>query len=380
MLYIIIDIKKNRKKLKLFPSERSNYNRKINYFIILRAWIELAEKTYANRLNKIVDNTTIISINPGYLDKLPSRRQNLYIKNLKDDKKNYIFNVPRINVKRLIKEAIKIIFSGISKELKIPMLMMVNERHKVDDYVDYLVNNFPTVKKIYTQEEFDPNTTYLTEKLNDQKIKVINMIHGLGIYNPYIKYDTLYVFSKMQKDYYPNSTKTKLYGLNMSNKELNKVPVKPLALIFIGQTFISRFSTRLIEHQYRTIVNYVENIAKEFDISVFVKYHPNSKEEDKIFSDKIIVVNGIEELPLNYSYISLTLSSTYALDILNSIPFIILNPQEKINLQYIFPNDDLIIIKSYEAFKNRIEKFLKDPNYYKKFSEKFYKLIRDNFT
>ncbi len=365
------------KVIKLFPAKKSSYKTEIKYSRILRCWVDLAENIYLNRLKQSLENT-IIHINPGYLGFFPSKRQEKYLEHLKINNRNYFFYIPKINYYKLIKIAIRNYFSLIPKKLKIPFLHVIIARLEIDDYIEYLTKEFPDVKEFYTKEEFLPSTTYLTELLKKRNIKVINFAHGLGVYCPIVNYDEFYVFSKVQKDYYiSSSTNFRYFETEISPIRQKKDITQDFAIVFIAQSILSSINSITIKAAYKKTVEFIESLVRDLNIPIFVKYHPNSKEVDKIFSDKIKIIEKISDLPSNYNFLSITLYSTYVFELLNRMPFLIINPKNKVNLKYYFPDENNIFANSYKDLKDKLKRFLTEPNYYYEYSDYLFLLMKE---
>lgn len=49
------------------------------------------------------------------------------------------------------------------------------------------------------------------------------------------------------------------------------------------------------------------------------------------------------------------------------MPFLLINPQNKINLKHTFSNSEFLIVKNYQQVKEKIEYFLKNSDYYYKY-------------
>ena len=119
-----------------FPEKKSNYDKSIKYFKMLRAWVDLAENLFINKLGESLDNT-IIHVNPGYIRELPSKRQEKYLKHLQKSKRNYFLYVPKVKLLRIIAMAIKINLMRFPNDLKIPLIIVIFERMAIDNYVNY---------------------------------------------------------------------------------------------------------------------------------------------------------------------------------------------------------------------------------------------------
>lgn len=374
MFYAIYRKKlKYNKEIKLFPLKKSSYKTEIKYSRILRSWVDLAENIYLNRLKQSLENT-IIYVNPAYL----AIRQEKYLEHLKINNRNYFFYIPKINYYNLIKIAIRNYFSLIPKKLKIPFLHVIIARLEIDDYIEYLTKEFPDIKEFYTKEEFLPSTTYLTDLLKKKNIKVINFAHGLGVYCPIVNYDEFYVFSKLQKDYYISSSSNfRYFKMEILPIRQPKDVTRDFAVVFIAQTILSSINSIIIKAAYKKTVEFIESLVRDLNIPIFVKYHPNSKEVDKIFSDKIKIIEKISDLPSNYNFLSITLYSTYVFELLNRMPFLIINPKNKVNLKYYFPDDNNISANSYKDIKDKLKRFLTEPDYYYEYSDYLFSLMKE---
>ena len=244
---------------------------------------------------------------------------------------------------------------------------------EIDDFSNFIKNKFPSVKEFYTKEEFLPESVYLTEKLKELKIKVINSAHGLGVYGTIINYDVFNVFTKIQKDHYNRSSNTKFELFNPINSlRQESISNKEIAIFFIHQNVLSSPSRKssVSSRIYEEILDYIEKIALDLNIPVFVKYHPGSTKKDKVLSNNINVVDEIEDLQNEYKYIAITLHSSYVLELLGSMPFLVVNPYNHINMKELFPEDNAFYANTYRDFKEKIQKFLEDREMYYKYWNK----------
>lgn len=366
LLWFIQQYKDIRFKRTLFPYEKSNFSPKIKYTKMLRAWFKLSEKIYLNKLKKSLDHT-IIYLTPHIINGKITLRQRKYLEFLKSNRRNYFFYLPKINFYFLARVAIKIYFSSFPINIKIPLLQIIKERMEIDDFIKYITFQFPSIKEFYTKEEFLPESIYLTDQLQKNNIKVINSAHGLGVYGTIVNYNLFYVFTKIQEEHYKEKANTK-FELFHSIKPINRETTvdKEFALLFIHQNVLStpsRRSTVSIDI-YKEVLNYVEKIALDLNIHVFAKYHPGSTERDKILSNKINIINRIEDLPEEYRYLAITLHSSYVLELLERMPFLIINPENRMNLKDFFPDTNSIYTYTYKDFKKKIERFLENPSVY----------------
>ncbi|KKN24020.1 hypothetical protein LCGC14_0899180, partial [marine sediment metagenome] len=361
--YLIIKKIQYYQRVKYSPKKKMEFNPNIKYFTLLRAFFEITEDFYLKKLGKSFDNTIIYVRTEYYKRNL--KKHLLYLEQLKTNKRNYFCYIPKIkNFYNVLKKAIKIYFSSIPNEYKISILQIIITRIEIDDLVNYINNNFPDIREFYTSEDGDPHTTYMTEKIQERNIKVTNLAHGLNVYGPIVNYDLFYVFSKIQKNQYMGTSKFKFYKMAIPKMEKKNSLQKKFALFFICTCFLN---SRPYNSAYKDAIDYIERIAREYNIPIYAKYHPRSIARDKILSKKIIIINQIEDLPREYNYLAITLSSTYVMELLNSMPFLIINHQNKLNLGIFYPTDDLTYVKTYQEFKEKIEKFMRNPNYYNEY-------------
>ncbi len=363
--------------IKKFSEKYSNYNPNIKYDKMLRAWFALSENIFKNKLRKSLRNT-IIYVTPSIINGTINPRQKRYLEYLKTNNRNYFLYIPHINFYYLLKIAIKIYFSSFHYQLKIPLLEIIKDRMESDNLANFITNNFPNIQEFYTKEEFHPESVYLTEKLKKFNIRVINCAHGLGVYGTIVNYDIFYVFTTIQKSHYERRGNVNFKYYKKIKFKLNEnMSKKDLALFFIHQNI---FSTRARKSEkifkiYRDILNYVEKFALNSNIPVYAKYHPGSTKEDQLLSKNIKVVEKVEDLPKNYKYLAITLHSSYILEILDFMPFLIINPEMIIEMRDYFPSNDILYAKTFEDFKEKIEKLSESSTYYYKYWNKLISLI-----
>ena len=361
MILSLRNKKKQYKKLKeVFSNEKSKFNPEIKYKVMLRAKMKHFENIYLNKLDKSLDST-IIYLDPS-LTSL-TFRQKEYIKYLKQNKSDFFFYIPKINYYQSFKAGLRICFSFFPKEFKTSLFRVLIQRREIDDLIINLKKNFPYIQEFYTGNKIYFGATYLNERLKEIRIKTINFSHGLGLACPYVNYDIFYVFSKMQRNYYLGTSTFKYFILKLSKKKKEDIGNKKLALFFVGQTLLFDPSLKLAS-TYKKVISFIEKISSDLKIPTYAKYHPGSTEKDKILSDKINIVDKIEDLPSNYKYLAVTLYSTYVVELLNLMPFIIINPQEKMNMRYYFPNKNAVYTKNYQELYNKVNKLMKSSNYY----------------
>jgi len=364
------------KAIKLYPENNSKYDNNIHYYRIFKSFNIQAHNIFLERITNSLENT-IIYVKP-YIKGMALKRQQEYIEYLKKNDKNYFFYVPKLSYIKLFKNAIKIQISQYPKEFKIPLFRIVMQRETVDDYVNYIKRKFKDIREFYTSEEFESKTSYLSEKLKKNKVKVINFAHGLGVYGTYNNYDVFYVFSKLQKRHYLNFGNPiyKYFELKTPLSKNEKGTSKKFALFFVATTFSnSRRSNSL----YKEVINYVEKLAREFNFHVYAKYHPESTGKDKILSNNIKIVDNIEDLPSDCFFLAITFISIYVIELLNSMPFIIINPKNRLNLSYCFPKNNFFNVSNYTELKKKIYQFLNNPDFYNNYWKELFSIFKENY-
>ncbi|MFX1383816.1 MAG: hypothetical protein ACFFBP_15380 [Promethearchaeota archaeon] len=369
MILLIIKVFKiHSKSMKCLPPEKSRFNPKIKYYTLIRAQGERPENIYRNKHNKSLDNT-IIQLHPNFDGKYISKQQKNYINYLNKNERNYFFYHQKINYFYTLKKGIKIYFSSFPKNIKKSLFKIIIKSQQIDDLINYLNIQFPDLQECYSIEESRPSSIYLNEKLKKSKIKTINTAHGLGIYAPIVNYDVFYVFSKIQRNFYKGPSEFKYFN---SIKQLYKKELslkKKIALLFIcSYTFTPT---------YKEVISYIEKIAKKNIIQVYAKYHPHTKETDRYLSKNIVIVEDIENLPPDNNYLAVTLYSTYVVELLNKMPFLIINPHNQINMDFIFPPDDFMYVKNYDMFEKIVEKFVRNPKNYIQYWENMVVLFQE---
>jgi len=364
------------KAIKIYPENNSKYDKNIHYYKIFKSFNIQAHNLFLEKITNSLENT-IIYIKP-YISGIALKRQQEYIEYLNKKDENYFFYVPKQNYIRQFKNAVRIFISNYPKEFKIQLFRIVTMRESVDNYVNYIKRKFKDIRKFYTSEEFESKTTYLSEILKKNNINVINFAHGLGVYGTYNNYDVFYVFSKLQKQHYLNFG-SPIYKYLEFKKPLvkNRKNInKKLALFFITTTFSTSHSFNSL---YKEVINYIEKLAKEFDFPVYAKYHPESKENAKILSNNIKIIEKIEDLPIDYNVLAITFTSTYVIELLNSMPFLIINPKNRLNLSYCFPKNNFFNVSNYTELKKKIYQFLNNPDFYNNYWKELLSIFKENY-
>lgn len=361
---------------KIYNEKYSKINSNLKYSKIIKDWNKDAQDFHVQKDKKSLDNA-IIYLKPDIKKLLKSKKRIKYLRYLRNGNQDYFEYSPNINFSYVYKQALSIYFSSLPNEIKIGLINIIIQRISLDDFIEYIQKKFPDIKEFYTKEEYFTGTTYLTEKLKNEKIKTINYAHGVGSYCPIVNYDEFYVFSKAQANYYLSSSKFKVYEVAPSKKKEKTNLNTKLALFFICQNLLSHASSPTIKSSYKDVIKFIEQLAVDYDIPIFAKYHPASKESDKILSKSIIIVDDTKDLPEDNYYLALTFGSTYSMDLLGDMPFLLVNPTD-FYLKYTFPNEDFILAKSYQELKKKIKKLITDREYYYQYWDKLISVIVQN--
>lgn len=374
LLIIHRDIIERKKLAKIFSKESSRFNPKITYHKLLRAKVKNSEKKYLNKIHGSLDNT-IIYIDPS----LTSRtfRQLEYVNNLKKNNRNFFLYIPHINYFKVLIKAIKIYIHPFPKEFKVPLFAISLQRFEIDDRVKKVNKLFPDIQEFYLSAKSYQGTTYLTESLKDSMKKVIYFTQGVGVNCPLVNYDQYYVFSNLQEKYYIGNSKFKYFMPKIQLMLKQDYSKKQFGILFVCQNLFSYNIKSKMTDSYKDVINFVETIARDFNFPVYAKYHPGSSEKDKILSNKIKIIDNIEDLPPTNYYLAVTLCSAYVLDILEVMPFLIINPEKKLDLKYSFPYSEQFYVKDYNEFSKKLEMLKNDFNYYYEYWEKLIELIND---
>lgn len=364
------------KSRKLYKEKYSKVGNK-KYKRILSAWSMGNIDTYLNELNIPVINSGLDFLIKDSLIFLKPHRKNIFINKtlfkflifLRKKYYDYFEFYPKMNFLKLFKQMFRIYFSKIPNEIKKDLLAVFIERQYVDGLINYILKNFSNIEEYCTDAIFHTYNTYMSEKLRENNIKSIDVSKILDTASPFLSFDEAYICSKTQQQCYtaPNTVfkYKKRNPIQLNKKEIKK---KKFAIFFVHQSLFSDIALTnsiTIRPIYYKVVDFIERLAMELDIPIFAKYHPRSIKIDKFLSNNIKIVKDIKELPKDYNYLALTYFSNFAIELLKIMPFILINIEARMNLKYIFPNEDLIYAESYAELKSKIIVLSENENYIK---------------
>lgn len=375
----ILELRKYVKSRRVYKEKYSNVNHSKKYTKILSAWGDINVETF---LHVIQDNLNDVLI---YLKPNVKALQNngwifSFMSQLRKGKHEYFEFYPKNDFLKTFKRMIQIYFSSYPNQIKTNIFDVEIQREFFKNLVLYIKTVFPEVKEFYSNSVFHSFAVCLCEELKKNNIKTIDVSWLLDLGGPIQKYDVSYICSKTQEQYYcaPN-TEFRYKNIDIADiadiQSEGKQPNK-IALFFVHQCI---FSDPVFEHSftikplYYKVLEYIEKIGIDCNIPVFMKYHPRSKNVDKILLKNVIIVDDVEKLPKEYKYICLTYFSTYVIELLKKMPFYMINPQGKLNLKYLYPDDFDLYIESYEELKEKIKNHLNNNMLYEKYWESLIK-------
>lgn len=262
--------------------------------VIIRAWIDLDE-----HLHKADWQSSNVYIYPFSFN---------FFNGIKFILRSYKTNsgVTVNGIQYSFSKLIKIFFSqGVKRDMAI---------------IDYEINglkshakDFKMYDQVLTSDEFIPAAPALYGQL-DKSIKVLNNAHGIGLYNPYIKYDEMLVFNVNQKEFYKSrNTKTKF----ILKENINDIKVKSTNsktfknMVYIDQGDLKKFKYYYEAKIQNSVVNKINDIYRHKTDKPKVKFHPNrSQNEKRKFLIKFPQFDELKNFNPEESYIFINLYST----------------------------------------------------------------------
>lgn len=147
------------------------------------------------------------------------------------------------------------------------------------------INHIPQLRQfkvIYTSEEFMINNFLINKELQDQKVKIINIAHGLGLYCPYSCFDIFRTINSYQMRFYNKLSEIKriepIYDDPVAENDIciNK---KECSFVFIHQNYDDH-TDKVKEAIYQDSLLKVLN-KYSVDYITYIKFHPNTKNLSK---------------------------------------------------------------------------------------------------
>lgn len=287
--------------IKYFPNRLyfSLKNKKIEKTTsVIRSWVDVDEELHKKHINEATIYIYPFGIN--------LERGFRFIKHCFKRYKN----VSLMGVPYSLKLLIKILFSSREKMdyAIINYEIEAMKRHSKEfKYFDY----------IYTSDEFIPAINSLYSEFLSNK-SVINNAHGIGFYNPYIKYTKMIVFNNSQKDYYQKRNSSINYSIKYNNNiELTKFDkTLPTNIIYIDQGNLTNYGLLYEDRLQHKVISKLEEIHNQMELKCFIKFHPNRKlKEKKLFLKNHNIFKEIRSFnnyfKINFIFINLYSTAYY---------------------------------------------------------------------
>lgn len=139
---------------------------------------------------------------------------------------------------------------------------------------------------IYTSEEFMANNFLINNNLQNSKVKIINVAHGLGLYSPYSCFDTFRTINNYQIRFYNKLSKIKkftpIYNDPTKESEFSAIK-KGYSMVFVHQNYEDH-SDKVKEAKYQdAILEILDHYSGQY--ITYIKFHPNTK---KLSKNKIL--------------------------------------------------------------------------------------------
>jgi len=140
------------------------------------------------------------------------------------------------------------------------------------------------VKRVYTSDEFEIAAVALYQTLLAQGVSVVNTAHGVGFYAPYVAYSEFRGVNFAQADFYrlrcPSLQPKVRAGKNtrLGLGTVDEVRELPPSIVLIDQNFAD-FHCMAEAQALSRIRESLERLSVDCAVPLFVKVHPNSKDE-----------------------------------------------------------------------------------------------------
>ena len=286
---------------------------------VIRAWTDLDKELHNDYFN---DST--IYIYPFGIN---------IIRSLKFIKKTFIENKNSslMGINYSFKKLIKIIISkNRYKDLSLFEYELAGMESHSKDFLYFQV--------IYTSDEYISAIPVLYSNLIKQDKKIINIAHGIGIYNPYNIYTKFYLKNEFQKNFYLKFENNLEYGISevkyirkdsILNNNLETV------IVFIHQANLLNYRLLYEKEFQERILFKLNNILLS---KIYIKLHPNTKvnEKNEILSkyQNIIEIKEFDLSKYNYTFLTMFSSAYYDLNRFGKFVFLednIFSPKKMFN-------------------------------------------------
>jgi hypothetical protein len=169
---------------------------------------------------------------------------------------------------------------------------------------------------IFTSDEFIPAVNALYVDFLSTK-NIVNNTHGIGFYNPYIKYTKLITFNNSQRDYYLRRNNQLEYSIKDYDSELSEFNKNlQTIIVLVDQGNLKRFGLLYEDNLQNRVISKIEEISNDLNYNCFIKFHPNREQKEKnLFLNRYKVFKEISSFKnnaeMNYLFINLYSTAYY---------------------------------------------------------------------
>ena len=207
------------------------------------------------------------------------------------------------------------------------------------------IKDFKGFRQIFTSDEYLPAVNVMYEALiKSEDCRVVNVNHGVGLYNPYVAYSSMDVFNSRQSEYYKILNKDIIFDERYRDCS-HKLSSKYKEIVFIDQGNLDNYGLIYEEKLQNNVMNILGDLATDNDVKVTVKFHPNRSEQsrDKLKTkyDTISFSNNLDVLSLETLFICLFSTAYY--DYCEKADFIFVSSQD-FDPKRVF-SDSIIVVK-----------------------------------
>ena len=143
-------------------------------------------------------------------------------------------------------------------------------------------HDFRLFKSVYTSDEFIPATIGLYKILSEfNGIKVTNVCHGVGCYNPYVYYTNFFAFNTIQKKFY--SYRSEGLNINVRNNPSFVLRGSQYSkFLFIDQGELNSYGLGYEASLQDQLLVTFESLNEHYDTCIMVKFHPNREMKSRL--------------------------------------------------------------------------------------------------
>ncbi len=278
---------------------KNKYRKSKKYRNIVKVWVEASLKIYEKIITDEKDDT-LLFLQPFNINKGRQKKALNKIKEYDVDFYRNIYYLSLWEILRLIGQ----VWCDLMKYAENPCIVLFRMDILFKKYISQREANRIlkfSPKMVFTKEEFKSESILVSSILMKNNVHVCNTMHGTGLYNMNQIYSVFRVYGDFFKDFYSDKiiarysyynpfSKNKRYDIKGKSKKNVGVVMQ-----YINSKYSVLYYERIIE-----IINGL--LGKGY--TVYVKNHPNMKDEYRIKEKKnLIVVDSAEELYSNVDII-----------------------------------------------------------------------------